>query len=164
MERTQKAPAVAYRAIGHGRELTLGALGVPTLLVFVGRETSGQAKPLTQAVRDVYPDASQLVIANVADVRGIPRLVRKPVEMLMKSSYRDAVEGLEPGRSPEDYVLILPDWDGEAYAACAVDDVSKRVAVAVLERDGTIAGTYQGDDPLTFVLATLRETGVIPVA
>jgi hypothetical protein len=145
-----------YTAIGHGREVNLSALGVPALLIFVGRETSSQARPIVNEVRERYNDITQLVVCNMADVRGIPKLVRKPVEMLMKSSYKDAVDNLAEGRTPEDYVLILPDWDGQAYRAFGVEDVSKQPAFGVLDRAGAVAGTYQGEDPVTHVLSMLK--------
>ena len=42
----------------------------------------------------------------------LPRLIHKVAEQITKSSYNDAVKGLEPGMNPEEYVLIAPDWDG----------------------------------------------------
>ena len=153
-------PSAPYKAIGHGRLMQLDALGVPAVLVFVGRETSEQAQPIVPAVREKYPEVGQVLICNMADVRGIPKLLRKPVEMLMKSSYKDAVDGLEPGRTAEDYVLILPDWDAAAYDALGVKDVSKLAAVGVIDRDGKIVGMYQGEDAAAEALAMLAKAGV----
>jgi hypothetical protein len=135
-------PDVTYKAIGHGREVNLASLGVPAVLIFVARETSSQARPIAQAIREHFPTIDQLVICNVADVRGIPKLVRKPVEMLMKSSYKDAVDNLEPGRAPEDYVLILPDWDSDAFTALEVDDVKQHVSVIVVDSTGEKRGAF----------------------
>lgn len=152
---TGVVPSAPYKAIGHGRHIQLDALGVPTVLVFVGRETSQQAQPIVSAVREVYPTVEQVVICNMADVRGIPKLVRKPVEMLMKSSYKDAVDGLEAGRTAEDYVLILPDWDAAAYNAFGVKDVSKVAAVGVIDRAGKIIGMHQGEGAAVQALSML---------
>lgn len=153
-----RVPSFPIKAIGHGRVIDLGRLGIPLVLLFVGRETSDQASPVVSAIRERYPDAKQVTICNVADVRGIPRLVRKPVEMLMKSSYKDAVDNLEPGRTAEEYVLILPDWDGQLYEAAGIKDVSKEVGMAVVDAEGRIAGTHQGPgaaDRAVELLATL---------
>jgi hypothetical protein len=141
----ERIPEISIKAIGHGRVMDLGRLGVPAVLLFVGRETSEQASPIVTAIRDKYADPKQVTVCNIADVRGIPKLVRKPVELLMKSSYKNAVDNLEPGRTAEDYVLILPDWDGEVYEAAGIENVSKEVALAVVAADGRIVGTHQGD-------------------
>ncbi len=147
------------KAIGHGREVDLAAGGLPTVLIFVGRETQAEAQPISQAVRAAYPDAGQVRVCNVADVRGIPRLMRKPVEMMMKSSYTKAVEGLEAGRSPEDYVLILPDWDGEVFAALGIDEVKTSAAVAVIDRAGMLAGVVRGANAAAQVQVLLANAG-----
>lgn len=158
MQQTRtRAPAVTLEAIGHGRKLTLDALGVPALLIFVARETSDAASPVVQSIRDTYPMASQLLIANVADVRGIPRLVRKVAQTLMKSSYNNAVERLAEGRTPEDYVLILPEWDGALMKPLGIEDVTKTIAVAVIDASGGVVGTYQGDDVTAGALALLEQ-------
>ncbi len=157
---TGVVPSAPYKAIGHGRQIQLDALGVPAVLMFAGRETSNQPQPIVSAIREVYPTVEQVLICNMADVRGIPKLVRKPVELLMKSSYKDAVDGLEPGRTAEDYVLILPDWDAAAFDAFGVKDVSKLVAVGVIDHDGKIVGMYQGEDAAAQALSMLAKAGV----
>ncbi len=135
-------------------------IGAPAVLLCVGRETADQARPVVEAVRAKYPTAADAVIANVADARPFPKLLRKVAEQIMKSSYKNAVDGLEPGKTPEDYVLIMPDWDGDVLNPLGVEDVSKQIAVAVIGADGTIAGVYQGEDPATQVLELLEKTKV----
>ena len=149
-----------YKAIGHGREINLSTLGVPAVLIFVGRETSGQAAPLVTAIRERWGSVAQVQICNLADVRGIPKLLRKPVEMLMKSSYNDAASNLLEGRRPEDYVNILPDWEGQAYRAFGVEDVTKEAAFGVLDGAGGIVGTYKGPDAISQVVSVL--VGLVP--
>jgi hypothetical protein len=159
-----RVPSFPLKAIGHGRVVDLARLGVPAVLLFVGRETSDQAAPLSREIRERYPLAAQVVICNIADVRGIPRLVRKPVEMLMKSSYKDAVEGLELGRTPEEYVLILPDWDGVVYEAAGVTDVSKDLGAAVVDAEGRIIGVHQGPGAAQRVVELLEPQMARPTA
>jgi hypothetical protein len=141
-----QAPAVTLKANGHGRMLTFNELGVPAVLVCVARETSNLASPVVNAVREKYATADQVLIVNVADTRPFPRLIRKVAEQIMKSAYNDAVKNLEPGSRPEDYVLIVPDWDGDLLGPLGIDDVSKTIAVVVLDARGGIVGVYQGDD------------------
>ena len=159
-----RVPSFPLKAIGHGRVVDLARLGVPSVLLFVGRETSDQASPLVSKIREHYSQASQVTICNIADVRGIPRLVRKPVEMLMKSSYKDAVDNLEPGRTPEDYVLILPDWDGVVYEAAGITDVSKDLGAAVVDAEGRIMGVHQGPGAVEGVLQLLEPLLARPTA
>ena len=157
-ETSTRAPSVTLQAIGHGRKIKVDEIGAPAVLICVGRETSAQARPVVEAVRAKYATAADAVIANVADVRGFPRVLRKVAEQLMKSSYKDAVEGLDPGKTPEEYVLILPDWDGDVLTPLGVDDVSKQIAVAVIDRDATLIGVYQGDDPASHAVELLEKT------
>jgi hypothetical protein len=154
------APAVTLKANGHGRELTFNALGKPAVLVCVARETSDQAPAVSNAVREKYPSADDVIVANIADTRPFPRLIRKVAEQIMKSSYNDAVKNLQPGRRPEDYILIVPDWDGVLLEPLGIDDVSKTIAVAVIDARGNLVGVYQGDDAPTQALAMLQRAGV----
>ena len=71
------APAVTLKANGHGRQLTFNKLGVTTLLVCVARETSDKASPVVTAVREKYPTADEVLIANIADARPFPRLAAR---------------------------------------------------------------------------------------
>jgi hypothetical protein len=151
----KRVPDVTMKAFGHGREVRFAALGVPAVLTCVARETSEKAQPVARAVRDAYPLISQVLVANIADVRSIPKLLKKIVEQLMKSSYKSAVENLAPGRTPEDYVIIIPDFDNELLGPLGVDDVTKQIAVVVLSASGEVAGVYQGDEPAVAALKLL---------
>lgn len=151
-----QAPAVTLKAIGHGRQLTFDAIGVPAVLVFVARETSDQPGPMIGAIRDTYPGADEVLIVSIADGRAFPRIIRKVAEQIMKSSYNDAVKDLEPGQKPEDHVLIAPDWDGALLTPLGIDDVTKQIAVAVIDARGGLTGVYQGDDPATHALEMLE--------
>jgi len=151
-----RAPSVELEAIGHGRKLTIDAIGAPAVLIFVARETAVSARTVVDSIRARYPMASQVVVATVADLRGIPRLARRVVRGRMKESYDHAVERLEEGQAPEDYVLILPDWDGAVMTALGIDDLSKTIAVAVIDAAGDVTGVYHGFDTATRVLALLE--------
>ena len=154
-ETGKRAPAVTLKAIGHGRQVDISKIGVPAVLIFAGRETSPAVRPVIEAVRDRYPAASQVVIATIADVRSIPRLVRKVAETLMKSNYKESVDRLVEGRTPEEYVLIFPDWDGAVYKPLGVEDVTQSIAIAVLDADGSVIEVSQGDGAPEQALATL---------
>jgi hypothetical protein len=156
-DQPQRAPSATLKCFGHGRELQFDALGVPAVLVCVARESSEQAGPCTSAIRERWPLASQVMIVSVGDVRSIPKLLRKVVEQIMKSSYNDAVKNLQPGRTPEEYVLIAPDFDGEVLNPLGIEDVTKRIAVVVLAADGSVALSYQGDEPAAAAMGALEK-------
>ena len=140
--------------------MTFNALGKPAVLVCVARETSDQAPAVSNAVRGKYATADEVMIINLADTRPFPRLIRKVAEQIMKSSYNDAVKNLQPGRKPEDYVLIVPDWDGDVLKPLGLDDVSKTIAVAVIDARGNLVGVYQGEEAPAQALAMLERAGV----
>jgi hypothetical protein len=152
------APAVTLKAIGHGRQLKFNALGAPAVVMFVARESSEQPQPVVDAVRGKYLTPAEVMIVSVADGRSFPRLIHKVAEQIMKSSYNDAVAGLEPGMNPEEYVLIAPDWDGALLKPIGFDDVTKFIGVAVIDAKGNVAGTYQGEDAASQVMSILERT------
>ena len=155
-EDRQPAPAVTLKANGHGRALTFNNLGAIAVLVCVARETADQASPLVTAVRETYPSAAEVMVVTIADTRPFPRIIREVAEQLMKSSYNDAVKNLKEGRTPEEYVLIVPDWDGQLLGPLGIDDVTKTIAIAVIDADGNIAGVYQGEDREARVLEMIE--------
>lgn len=155
-EGRQQAPAVTLKANGHGRALTFNKLGTTAVLVCVARETSSEAGPVVTAVRETYPTAEEVMVITVADTRPFPRVIRKIAEQLMKSAYNDAVKNLMAGRTPEEYVLIVPDWDGQVLGPLGIDDVTKTIAIAVIDAAGNVVGTYQGDDPGSHALEMIE--------
>jgi hypothetical protein len=152
-----RAPAVTLEAVGHGRKLRLDAIGAPAVLIFVSRGTSGLARSVVDDIRARYPMASQVVVATVADLRGIARLTRPVARARMKESYARAVARLGEGQSPEEYVLILPDWDGAVITALGIADPGKAVAVAVIDGAGNVTGVYHGFDSASRALALLEQ-------
>jgi hypothetical protein len=157
-----RAPDVTLAAYGHGREIAFGAPGCVMVLLCVARETSEQAQPIVRAIRDVYPDASQVLVCNIADLRSIPRLIKPIVQQLMKSSYNTAVEHLAPGRTAEDHVLIMPEWEGDLLGPLGIADVTKTVAVVVLAPDGRVLLRYQGDEPAARALDAIAAAVTAP--
>lgn len=151
------APAVTLKAIGHGRQLTFNALGTPAVVMFVARESADQPNAVVDVIREKWRDAGTVMIVNVADGRAFPKLIHKVAEQIMKSSYNDAVAGLEPGMKPEDYVLIAPDWDGALLKPLGFDDVSKQIGIAVIDAKGNVVGTYQGDDAPAQTMALVEQ-------
>ena len=140
------APAIALEAIVSKRTIAFNDVPLPTLLLLVTQESSNGVDAVVEEVRAVYPGVSNLLIANVADLRAFPKLLRKVAEAIMNSRYNDAAKRIEPPERPEDHIIILPDWDGSAVTALGFSDVGKQIGVALLLPGGQLAGVYQGDD------------------
>ena len=155
-----KLPNVMLKAIGSGREIGLKAIGKPAVLIFHTQETSEEAAQVNAAIRAVeaYTKAENLLIANVVDLRTVPKLFRNFAERAMRSSYEEAAAALPEGLNAEDYVLILPDWDGTVTNAADLKDVNQMAGVVVLDAQGNIAGTHQGDVAVESTLELLKST------
>ena len=136
-----KAPALALSAEGSGRELHFARPGTTTLLICTTQETQKAAEAIEDAARTRWPLASDLLIAYVIDLRSVPGLFRKIAENVLASEYRRAVETLPAGQPPEDYVVLLPDWRGDAIQALGFEGSSYAPGIAVLTADGRIAAT-----------------------
>jgi hypothetical protein len=124
--------------------------------------TQGEADPIEAAIRAKYP-ASDVLVAHVVDLHTLPGMLRGMAERILQTEYEKAVaalpsfEGLRmSGETAEDYVVILPDWDGAFVKALGFsEDVSKRLGVAVFGRDGTVAGLVQGEGAASAALGVL---------
>jgi hypothetical protein len=74
----------------------------------------------------------------------------------MRESYDKASQSIPQGQNPQDYVIILPDWDGKATQGFGLGDTSKVVGLAVLDEKGGVVGTYQGSEPELNALKLLQ--------
>lgn len=143
-----QAPKLTLKAIGSNREVQLNALGKPAALLFHTQETAEQAAAINSSLRtqSQYQSCDSLFIANVVDLRGVPKLFRGFAEKAMKESYEKAASSLPAEARPEDYVLILPDWDGSVTDAVELKNVNQKAGVVVLDAGGNILSVEQGGD------------------
>jgi hypothetical protein len=65
----------------------------------------------------------------------------------MRESYDKASKSIPQGQDPQDCIIILPDWDGKVTKGFGLGDMSKVVGLAVLDKQGGVVGTYQGNEP-----------------
>jgi all-trans-retinol 13,14-reductase len=147
-----------FKAIGSNREVNLSKIGKPAVLLFHTQETADQAAAVNSSLRaqGQYKNCDALFIANIVDLRTVPKLFRGFAEKAMKESYERAASALPPEVDPKDYVLILPDWDGSTTKAFGLKDTNKAAALAVLNECGAVIGTYQGEDGESNALALLK--------
>jgi hypothetical protein len=147
------------KAIGSNRVVTLNTIGKPALLLFHTPETAENAAKVNAAIRsqNQYQSCDSLFIANIVDLRAVPKLFRGFAEKAMKESYEKAALTLPAGEKPEDYVLILPDWDGSVTKAFGLKDTHATAALVVMDADGGVIGTYQDNEPVLNVLELLKK-------
>jgi hypothetical protein len=132
-------------AVGTGRVVDVANLDRPAAFLCFAQATQHEADPIEAAIRAQYT-ASQVLVAHVVDLHGVPGMLRGMAERILQSEYEKAVAALPAGEAAEDYVVILPDWDGAFVKAMGfAEDVSKRLGVAVFGRNGTILGKARGD-------------------
>jgi hypothetical protein len=155
-----KIPPVTLTAVGSGRKLSLDRLDMPAVLFFLWLDTINIAEEINRAVRRRYPQPSQLLVANLADLRGVPGLFHALVLREMEKGYRDIAARLSAGLDPADYVLIVPDWKGQATRAVGLPGPLHRPALAVLDRGGVLLGVHQGDDLAEAALRILEQVGI----
>jgi prolycopene isomerase len=135
------------KVIGSNREVKLDAIGKPAVLLFHTQETAEQAAAVNAALRATsdYQNCESLFIANIVDLQSIPKLFRGFAEKAMKESYAQAASALASGRKPEDYVFILPDWDGCVTRSFGLKDTNKSAGAAILDANGNLVGVCQGN-------------------
>lgn len=147
------------KAMGSNREVTFHAIGKRSVLIFHTADTAEDAERINQAIRavDEYQLCESVTIANVVDLHSVPKLFRSIAEKSMRESYDKASKSIPQGQDPQDYVIILPDWDGKATKGFGLEDTSKVVGLAVLDTQGRVVGTYQGSEPELHVLELLTK-------
>jgi phytoene dehydrogenase-like protein len=153
------ASSATLKAIGSGREVTLNAISQPAVLLFHTQETADDAAKVNAALRAVtaYDTPDKLFIANVVDLHSVPKLFRRFAENAMKDSYKQAAFSLPAGMDPENYILILPDWDSNVTKGFGLGDTSKAFGLAVLDGNGNMVGTYQGSESESHALELLQK-------
>jgi hypothetical protein len=147
------------KAIGSNRVMKLDAIGKPALLLFHTPETAEDAAKVNTAIRsqNQYQSCDSLVIANIVDLHAVPKLFRGFAEKAMKESYEKAALTLPAGAKPEDYVLILPDWDGSVTKAFGLKDTHATAALVVMDACGGLIGSYHGNDGVSNALELLKK-------
>lgn len=151
-----KAPAFAIKAAVSGRQVTIPADRLVVLL-FHSQKTIEAVRVVQRAVREAAYSAETVLIASVLDLQKVPRLLRGVAEAAIEKVYRGIAEKVPPPYQPEEYVVILPDWKGSITAAYGVSGIDEAGCVIVVNRQGMVAGRYQGTDDLGIETVTLLQ-------
>lgn len=139
-------PALTLEAAGSGRSIALNELGRPAVIICHGQDTAKAAIEVNAAVREQYPDPAQVLIASVIDLRQFPSMFHGMVKPELQKAYDKAAGKLPEGADPAEFVVLLPDWKGEATDALEATGSTKNAAVLVAAASGEIVGRHQGDD------------------
>lgn len=151
------APGFKLAAVKSGREVSpKDCSGYVLGLIFHDRETSQAVIDIQTLVRPEYPDTG-LTLASVVDVSRVPRLLRGVARPFLEGIYDDAAKQMPKELKPEDYIFLLPDWDGKVTKSFGVKNQDKVAALVVVDRDGIVSGSYQGPEPGPAMLALVKQ-------
>ncbi len=154
----QPAPDVRLEAVESGRVINPSQPDARFLvLVFQSQQTARAMAGIQDAVREKFPDAGEVRIVSVVDLRGVPRMFRGMAKSAMKKAYEHGSEHLPAGWDPTEYIVILPDWKGEFFKAFGVENAEAHAAAVVVNRDGVVLGARQGPDLAPFVLDVIAQ-------
>ena len=154
-------PAAVLTAAGSGRKLDLRRLPAPTLLLFHDQYARETATAINLAVRKKLPAAAQILVGSVPDLSAVPRLFRGVAQAAMDKGYRDGAQQLSAGLDPADYILILPDWDGQMTKFSEFTDLGAAPGMILVGQTGQILGSYQGADAAQRVMDLLAQAGLV---
>ncbi|MCK9996376.1 MAG: hypothetical protein KAH56_08895 [Candidatus Krumholzibacteria bacterium] len=150
-----RLPDVTLTAAGSEREVKLGQLGVPVILVFHGQDTGDAAIEVNKAVRKQHAGVDEVFIASVIDLRSFPSMFRGMVQPALEKAYHNAAGRLPAEADAADLVVLLPDWEGSVHDAVGVKGSTEKAAVVVADREARIVCIDQGDNLAEAVLAAL---------
>jgi hypothetical protein len=126
--------------------------GRPTVLVFAGKDSGGQAREIVITLRGRFaPD--QLPVLSVLDMHGIPRLVQGIAKGQIQKGYNDAVrealadaqaKGWVTPADPSQLVIMLMDWDGKVTSSYGLSGVDKQAVAVLIDEQGNVRGYGTG--------------------
>jgi hypothetical protein len=142
-------------AVGTNRVIDVTALDRPAIFICYAESTQHGATAIEEAVRAKY-SAAQVLVAHVIDLHAVPGMFKSVARGILNSEYQKATAALPPGETAADYVVILPDWDAKFVYATGLEEVDRRLGVAVFNVDGTFAGLAYGADVVAKTLRLLE--------
>ena len=159
LEKGERAPRFGLLAAGSGRRVdTQNVVGRRVVLVFHLQGTAPTAREINRAVRIYYPDPEDVLVASVIDLSIVPPFYWMSVGLILGQAYDRAAEELPPGADPAEYVVILPDWGGLVSRRYDVGNTGRAAAIVVLDEEGSVAASYQGERPVEAVLEVIGRT------
>ncbi|MEK6985994.1 MAG: hypothetical protein AABX89_06405 [Candidatus Thermoplasmatota archaeon] len=142
----QPLPAFSIAAAVSGRPITPALFAKRGVLILHGVKSSDAAKEVSKLVRGRWPQATDVALASIVDLRSFAGLWKKVAEAQIKSTYEKlAAKATEAGLDPAEQVLIGPDWDG---SVCATLGATKpdEAPTALVVKSGTVVAVCVGAD------------------
>ena len=151
------APPFSAKAQVSQRPISLAAAKGKLLLIFHSYQTAPVAAGITRTVREIHQHPDQVLIARVADMRVVPRLLRGTAKEIIKNAYREAAREVPASQDPANHIIILADWRGALFEAYQVPPTSRQVALVLVDESKVIAGSYSGARPEQAALSLLAK-------
>jgi hypothetical protein len=151
-------PVLTLEAAGSGRRVVLSEIGRPTVLVCHGQDTAKAAIEVNTTVRQQYPDPAQVFIASIIDLRQFPAMFQGMVKPELEKAYHKAADNLPDGADPADFVVLLPDWNGETTDSLGAAGSTHTAVVLVADAQGQVVGVHQDSEPGQAALDMLAQT------
>lgn len=148
-------PDQILHTAGSRLEMKLSRLGCPAVLICHGQDTAPAAFAVNSTVREKYPDAEQVIIASIIDLRAFPKMFQGMVKPELEKAYLKAAGKLRAGLDPQDYVILIPDWDGSVTDQLEATGSTKQAVVIVADSKGQVVGSHTGEDLGTAALKDL---------
>jgi len=140
------APDVTLQAVVSERNVPLAAPEMLTVLIFHGEDTADAASEVNFAIRQAFPSASRVLIASVVDLGFVPKMFHGLARDAMRSAFqKESNTYLPEGYDASDYIVILPDWNGDVTEAFGFEDVDETLGVVVIEERGRVLLVEQAD-------------------
>ena len=159
LEKGEIAPRFSLLAAGSGRRVdTRDVTGRRVVLIFHLQGTAPTAREINLAVRAHHPDPKDVLVASVIDLSIVPPFYWMSVGLILGQAYDRAAQELSPDADPAEYVVILPDWGGLVSRRYDATNTGRAAAVVVLDEDGSVAVSYQGERPVETVLEVIGRT------
>jgi hypothetical protein len=156
MNEAERPLDLRLTAFKSARIIEPGKTGRPVLMICFGQETQAGIDAVEAVAREIHPKDAELIVGYVIDLHSIPSLLRKVAEGVLAGEHRKAVESLPAGLAPDDYVVMLPDWDGAIVKALGLSDATKTLGLALVDAGARVAWRYQGDSPAEALRERLR--------
>ena len=161
LETGEQAPPFSLLAAGSGRRVDLTTMaGRKVVLIFHLQGTAPTAREINHAIRASHPDPKDVLVASVIDLSIVPPFYWMSVGLILGQAYDRAAGELPPDADPAEYVVILPDWGGLVSRQYGVRNTGRAAAIVVLDGEGSVAATYQGERPVEKVLEVIGRTWI----
>lgn len=137
----QPTPPFDLVSVHFERRLTQESiLGRIQILLFHTRKTAPAAGAINKKLRERFPMAAHVGIANCVAMGTVPGFLRGLVRNLLAKVARTSAASVPPVLDAGDYLMILPDWDNRATAAfeIAPAQLLSGVVAIVIDRAGKI--------------------------